>query len=191
MSYQSKQTNAAIRKLLEDNARDYADSCEATRQAYMKKLPYGDPIPAPGKFYDGAAREEYRARCLERQRKAREIIEAEEQTLKRQTMEAPTDDAASVLTLMSLRSDITPDEFHNFMDQYGSNYQARKTARSLAKDRKIYLPDDPLDTQLENLGRLKQTMQNSLTLDAAESGHTTEGYISFVQLDIDSAFATE
>lgn len=193
MSFRSRATNEAIKKILRENANDYKESCHRSREDYIKTLRYGDQIPKEGnKFYNNTDREAYRERCLNRQREARKILASETAALKAETVKAPDAEAVSILSLMAIRSDLTEQELVNMMDKYGSNYQTAKTIHSLANDHKFRnVPTNPIDDQLERIENLDRTLESCLSIDSAEKGHTSDGFISFLSLDIDSAFPTE
>lgn len=78
------------------------------------------------------------------------------------------------------------------MNKYGDNYQAARAIGSLAKDHKFTnVPENPIDEQLERIEGLNNSLSKSLSLDSAESGHISDGFLSFISLDVDSAFPTE
>lgn len=169
----------------------YRISCDSSRNAYMRTLAPGSPVPKEGIIYGDDYRREFESMCAGYQDRAQTILKDALEDLVKIETEAPSTEAVNSITLLKMRDDITEKEIDNLLTKYGDNPQAWRALVSIARDHKIRtFPDHPVYTEIENIENLGANIEKTLTLRSAEQGHA-EGYISFLDAMIDGAFPTE
>lgn len=191
MNYFTKQrVNKDLKSLTSRFKDGYRITCESSRNAHMRTLSPGSPMPPQGIIYGDNIRKEFESECSGYRVKAREIIDEALQDLKKKETEAPTNEAVNSITLLNLRKEITENEIDDLLTRYGKdNPQAWRAINSIAYDHGIKVfKDHPVYEEIEAVEALGKTLEKTISLSSAESGHASDGYITLVDEQIDNVF---
>ena len=188
-------TNQRINKDLKSLVSQFKDGfrikCDSSRNAYMKTLSPGAPMPLEGRIYGDGNRQEFESECMGYRNKAREILGDYLGDLKKKATEAPSTDAVNTISLLNMRSNITEREIDDLLTRYGDNPQAWRAINSIAIDHDIRVfKDHPVYEEISTVEDLGASLDKAISLQSAESGHASDGYIALVNAQIDGAFPT-
>ena len=188
----TQQANYQLKNILDKFAKDYQTTAEASRVAFMQSAKGGDMIPAPGHIYGNDYKARFEDRCREYQTEAETVLTNIIADARAKATEAPSAEAVRVVQMLQLREDLTADEVNNLLSVYGDNAQAYKAIASVAASKDVHVPPCPIDEELKALEDLQRDMAKTLTLSSAESGHTTDSFLSFfASMNIDPTLPTE
>lgn len=162
--------NYELKVILDRYAQDYANTAEASRQAFMQSAKGGDMIPEPGHIYGNEYKAQFKERCRGYQANAEKILNGIIADTRAKATEAPSDEAVRVVQMLQLREEVDTDEVYNLLEVYGSNAQAYKAIASVAASKGVRVRPCPIDEELKDLEALKRDMANTLTLANAEEG---------------------
>lgn len=191
-SYKVREANRALKAILTQYKESYDASCKASREAYLQTLPAGSSVPADGRIYGDAAREEFNGKCWDLRAEAKKILDDLSGELRNRVAEAPSADAVNTLTLLNMRHDVTEDEIAELAKRFDNNPQAWKTLKSIAEQNKIHvLREHPIETSLHQLEDIEQTLDSNLNVFSAERGHTSPGFLAMLETQIDNALPEE
>lgn len=182
--------NTELKAITKEYAKDFRIICEKSKEERIKSLQPGDPMPRAGVLYGDDARERFKARAAEHRTKALSIVDGELAKLNDKMTAAPSTDAVNTLTLLKMRSKITPEDLRPIMERYGDNNQVYDTLRDIAAQHNIRdyaFETNPLRAQAEKLNGLKSSLNNNLRIDRAEKGYANDGFMSFLDAVIDDA----
>lgn len=179
-----------LKSILSDTINSYRTACTDSRSAYMATLKAGARIPEENRLYSTEARERFSAQCMENRHKVHDIFDSIKQELKQKTTAAPSTDAVNTISLLKARGDnLTPEEVHALLDQYGDNVQAFRAIKSIANEHKVYVyRDHPIDEKAKDIEGLERSIDNVLSPVSAESGRYTDGFLAIMNMSIDSCF---
>lgn len=182
--------NRQLKSILSDTVNSYRRACNDSRSAYMATLKAGARIPEENRLYSAEERERFSSLCLESKHKVHDIFDSIKQEFKQKTTAAPSADAVNTISLLKARGDnLTPEEVHALLDQYGDNVQAFRAIKSIANEHKVYVyRDHPIDEKAKDIEGLEQSINNVLSPYSAESGRYSDGFLAFMNMSIDSCF---
>lgn len=191
--YLEEKANKELKSILSQFVDAYRMICESSRNAYMKTLSAGDPVPQEGAIYGENFKSEFESMSAGYREKALEIVEKKLSGLRDKATEAPSAEAVNSIALLNMRKDITEDEIDNLLTRYGDNVQVWKTLVSIAKahDIHVFREDTDLETEIRILTDLEENLEKALSVTSALKGHATEAFMSMVAMDIDRAFPVE
>lgn len=193
MSYESKKANKELKQLTDAFKTNYRLAASQSRDNYVLSLPAGSRVPSEMKFYDKASREQFEVKCQELRQKARSIIDAHIEEVKKQSAAAPSEEALRAVQMLSLRSRPTEEEIDNILTVYGrDNPTVWRTVVGIANDHEIRgWAAHPVDHQLEGIEKLAHDMEWNISAAAAERGRAGDGYMSLLDAQIDQVFDPE
>lgn len=171
--------NYELKVILDRYAKDYADTAEASRQAFMHSAKGGDRIPEPGHIYGNDYKAQFESRCIKYRTDAAKILDGVIADTRAKATEAPSDEAVRVVQMLQLREEVAADEVYSLLEVYGSNAQAYKAIASVAASKGVRVIPCPIDEELKDLEALKRDTLKMLTLSNAEGGHASESFLSF------------
>ena len=184
--------NYELKVILDKFARDFSQTAESSRNAFMQSAEGGTMIPAPGRIYGNDYKAQFEGRCREYQTKAADILDGIISDARAKAVEAPSAEAVRVVQMLQFRKVLTTDEVYNLLAVYGSNAQAYKAIASVAAEKDVRVGPCPLEEELKALEALKHNLLNTLTLASAEGGHASEGFLGlFKSMYIDTALRPE
>ena len=124
-----------------------------SRAEYIKQLPAGSPIPKANKIYGSEYLDAFRKEAEDIRSQAMSAITEERERLSKQQTAAPSDEAVRAISLLKLRTNLTPDDINNMLAAYGSNYSAHKAIVSVASDAgvKYDFPTHEIDRAVDGL----------------------------------------
>ena len=184
--------NYELKVILDKFARDFSQTAESSRNAFMQSAKGGTMIPAPGRIYGNDYKAQFEERCKEYQAKAADILDGIISDVRAKATEAPSAEAVRVVQMLQLRKVLTTAEVYNLLAVYGSNAQAYKAIASVAAEKDVRVGPCPLEEELKALEALKHNLLNTLTLASAEGGHASEGFLGlFKSMYIDTALRPE
>ena len=183
--------NYELKVILDKFARDFSQTAESSRNAFMQSAKGGTMIPAPGCIYGNDYKAQFEERCKEYQAKAADILDGIISDVRAKATEAPSAEAVRVVQMLQLRKVLTTDEVYNLLAVYGSNAQAYKAIASVAAEKDVRIGPCPLDAELKALEDLKHNLLNTLTLASAEGGHASEGFLGLFKSIIDADLRPE
>ncbi len=183
--------NKKLKELLGEYKENWDAECRISRDAYIKTLGAGSPVPAEGMIYGEESKARFDEKCRELSGKADVLLNEELTKLKDKKGEAPSTDATNTLMLASTRSELTEEDISDLIHSYGDNYQAYRTIQDIASKSGHRLNDHPLAQKETAIMDLQHNMDKTLSLYNANSGHASDGYLSFVELQIDQVFPNE
>lgn len=184
--------NYELKVILDKYAQDYAQTAEASRNAFMQSAKGGDKIPISGQIYGNDYKAQFESRCNGYQAEAEKILDGVITETRANATKAPSDEAVRVVQMLKLRKELTPDEVYNLLSVYGSNAQTYKAIASIAASNGVRVMPCPIDEELKDLEALKRDMLKTLTLNNAEGGHATESFLSFFKsVSIDAVLPTD
>ena len=184
--------NYELKVILDKFARDFSQTAESSRNAFMQSAKGGTMIPAPGRIYGNDYKAQFEERCKEYQAKAADILDGIISDVRAKATEAPSAEAVRIVQMLQLRKVLTTDEVYNLLAVYGSNAQTYKAIASVAAEKDVRIGPCPLDAELKALEDLKHNLLNTLTLASAEGGHASEGFLGlFKSMYIDAALRPE
>lgn len=186
-----KNENTQIKGIISQFKDAYRTSCEASRNAYMKTLAPGSPVPKDGVIYGDDYKEEFWSMCKGFQGRANEIMDGVIDRLKNDTTEAPSSEAVNTISLLKMRNNLSRDEVTDLLDRYGENPQAWRAISSIANDHEVYVGDHPIYEEIKDVVGLKQSIDKFLTPLNNNSNLINDGFISILNMQIDSALPTE
>ena len=190
--YRASTINKELKELLNTFKDSYRTTCYASRVQYMKTLPAGSQIPKEGVIYGDAEKQQFDLDCKGFRDKANKILSDAHSELKKEATEAPSTEAVNSITLLNMRKDITETDVDDLLTRYGSNPQAWKTIKSIANDHDIRgFRDHPIDEQIQNIEGLANTLNKTLSLASASSGHAGDGFLAMVAGQIDQTFPVD
>ena len=184
---------ARINKELKDVMHDFNEAykffCRTSREQYMKNLPAGSPVPAEGRIYTEESKNLYAVECTKLRDRARASLAKATSELKKNTTEAPSAEAVNSINLLKIRSDITEGEIMDLVDRYGSNVQAYKAIRSIAKENKIHvLGEHPEDIEMQNIENLSSSIDKAIV---PTNDRISDGLVAMFNMSIDQTFPVE
>lgn len=184
--------NYELKVILDKYAQSYANTAEASRNAFMQSAKGGDKIPIPGRIYGNDYKAHFEGQCLGYQEEAAKILDEVISATRAEATEAPSQEAVRVVQMLQLRDELTADEVHNLLSVYGSNAQAYKAIASVAASKGVRVMACPIDEELKGLEALKRDILRTLTLANAEGGRATDGFIAFFKsVSIDAVLPTD
>ena len=188
-----KNENTQIKGIISQFKDAYRTSCEASRNAYMKTLPSGAPIPKEGVIYGDDYKEEFRSMCCGYRARADEIIDGVIARLKKVMTEAPSSEAVNVVSLLKMRNNLSIEEVRDLLDRYGDNPQTWKAISSIANDHELYVGNHPIYEEMKDVEGLKRSIDKTLTpLNSNYTNtNTRDGFLSILNMQIDGALPTE
>lgn len=186
--YQRQIANRDLKKIIRDYQEGYEKACAASREAYMKTLAPGATVPQAGRIYQQADKEAFKSKCNGYKALANAALDGLVSSLGDAVTSAPSTDAVNAITLLSLQKNATKKDVARLLNTYGNNVQAYKTIVSIAHERGIdeYPRTHPEEATLDNIEKLRDTLNSTLTLHNAEMGHAG-AYMSFVAAEVDEA----
>ena len=186
--YQRQIANRDLKKIIRDYQEGYNLACAASRDAYMKTLAPGATVPKAGRIYRQTEKDDFRSKCNGYKALANAALDGLLSSLGDTVTAAPSTDAVNAITLLSLQKNAGKKDIARLLDAYGKNVQAYKTIVSIAHERGIdeYPRMHPEEATLENIEKLRDTLNSALTLENAEAGRAG-GFMSMVAAEIDEA----
>lgn len=187
--------NAAINKELKNVLNDYKEmyrtSCVRSRNAYIMDLPPGATTPEQNKIYGKNKRAEFEVECAKLRDRADSILNPVIDDLRNRATQAPDADTVNAIKLFDMRTSISRDEVDGMIERYGENPMAHKTIADIAKRHDIRVLPDDTEGQLKAAEDFKNSLDNILTLDSAEHGHSSDGFFGFIEQEINYHFPTD
>lgn len=131
----------------------FTKHAEASRQEHIKELPAGAPLPKANTIYGSEHLAAFREEAEEIRSQAFAAIAEEREKVQKQMADAPSSEAVNAISLMKLRTDLTPDDVSNMLSAYGDNYSAHKAIVSVASEAGVRsdYPAHKLDTAADGL----------------------------------------
>ena len=152
---------------------DYRRTLDEGDKEYRNALKGGDVVGNPGtKIYGKNRRADFDERASNARAAADEVFNAEFCEIDRKKTEAPSADAAAVISMMKGRDNVSPDEVRGLLERYGGNYMAYHALADVAAKNNIKGIDrHSLDERQENLEGLWHSISRALTtIDAERHG---------------------
>ena len=174
-----RNANYELKVILDRYAQDYADTAEASRQAFMQSAKGGDMIPEPGHIYGNEYNAQFESRCIKYQADAAKILDSVIADTRAKVTEAPSDEAVRVVQMLQPRNELSADEVHYLLEVYGNNAQAYKAIASVAASKGVRVMPCPIDEELKDLEALKRDTVSTLTLANATKGHAVKSFLEF------------
>lgn len=189
MSYESRRINGELKKLVKEFNEGFKTGTERSREAYVRTLAPGATVPAGGKFYDQASRDEFSSKCQGLREKARDILDGQLTEIRKQATAAPSADAVNSIQMLSMRKNITAKEVDDLLQTYGDNPMAYRTITDIAHDHGLYGWDKhPIEDQLEQVEYISRSFESAFTTPSAERGLAGDGFCSMLNAQIDGVF---
>lgn len=190
--YSDERANKELKSIISQFKDSYRIACDSSRDAYMKTLAAGAPIPKEGSLYGETFKNEFESMCSGYRDKARKIVEKKLSELREEVTKAPSTEAVNSITLLNMRNNITEAEIDDLLTRYGDNVQAWRTIVSIARDHNIYaFRDNDIDERIAAAESLERTLDKALSAQSAIGGRASDGFLSMVELDIDKVFPIE
>ena len=141
-----------------------------SRAEYIKQLPAGSPIPKANTIYGSEHLDAFREEAEEIRSQVFGAIAEEREKLSKEMAAAPSSEAVNAISLMKLRTDLTPDDVNNMLSVYGSNYSAHKAITSIANSAgvKYDYPTHKLDKTADGLDFIASKVPSMFTATAYE-----------------------
>ena len=187
-----QQANYRLKNIIDQFGKDYETACAASLQAFVASSKGGDMLPMPGHIYGNDHKERFEAHCRDVENEAVSIVEEQEAVLSNKLTEAPTADAVNIVQMLALRDDLTEEEVNNLLAKYGDNVQTFKAIVSVAASKGLHNRwTCPQEEKLEDLRALAAAFHRTFTLQSAEVGHASTGFLEMLKLQVDSALHLE
>ncbi len=192
MSYQSKQANKALKAIFNEFMDTYSKICRSSREGYLKTLAPGAEVPKEGMIYGTASRDQFDAEAKKLREKADAIMEEAAAALREKMTAAPSTEAVNTLSALNLRDDTTEDEIDFFLTKYSDNPQVWQTLVSIGRryGYRDFRNHEVFD-QLRKVEDLQRSIDSTLTGANAMSGRVSNGFLSFLELQIDDCFPAD
>ena len=191
--FSNERINKDLKSIMSQFRDSYKSMSDASRLEYIKTLAPGANVPEEGRIYGDDRRAEFESMCQGYRAKVSDFIQGAIKDLKNKVTESPSPDAVNTITLLNLRSDVTPEEIDDLIDRYGDNVQAYKAIVSIANEKKIKGLDviHPIEIEIRDAEDLESAIERSLNIASATSGHTSDAFLDMIDLQIDNAFPTD
>lgn len=148
----------------------FTKHAEASRQEHIKQLSAGAPLPKANTIYGSEHLAAFREEAEELRSQAFAAIAEEREKVQKQMADAPSDEAVRAISLMKLRTDLTPDDVSNMLSAYGDNYSAHKAITSIANEAGVRsdFPAHRLDTASDGLDFIASKVPSMFSATAYE-----------------------
>lgn len=188
-------TNKKLKEITGNYKDDFKRICDLSREKRLKELKPGERIPEKGFIYGDEAKDQFRTKAEQYRNKAIDLIDAEINVYRDKLTDAPSTEALNSVQLMALREKVTKDDINDLIERYGDNPMVFDTIKDLAKQKGIISEsefiDHPLRQKIDAMENVRKHINRSLTFYEAERGHATDGFIAFLDSEIDGAFDPE
>lgn len=191
--FQNERVNKDLKSVMSQFRDAYKSMSDASRLEYIKTLAPGASVPEEGRIYGDDKRAEFESLCQGYRAKVNDIIQGAIKDLKTKVTESPSSDAVNTITLLNLRTDITPEEIEDLISRYGDNVQAYKAITSVAIEKGVKGFDTvhPVEIEIRDAEDLESAIERSLNIASATSGHTSDAFLDMIDLQIDNVFPVD
>lgn len=190
-NYERQKANKALKQILREYQSSYNAKVKNSRNEYLQSMKPGQQIPSsiPLSSQDRARFEEDIDRC---KAKVADIIKPLHDELEDYITKAPSTEATNTIMMLSLRSNVSETDISSLMSKYGENVQAYKAIRDIAIKHDIRgFNEHEAEVELANIDDLSKSIMKTMSTGSAESGHASDGFISIMEVSIDSALPCE
>lgn len=148
----------------------FTQHAESSRQEHIKELPAGAPLPKANTIYGSEHLAAFREEAEELRSQALAAIAEEREKVQKQMADAPSNEAVNAISLMKLRTDLTPDDINTMLSAYGENYSAHKAITSIANSAgvKYDYPSHKLDKAADGLDYVASKVPSMFSATAYE-----------------------
>lgn len=158
-----------LRQIAKEFMDEYNIHCTTSRNALIKSMRPGEPVPPEGEIYGIDYQNAFNERASLYRSKVDTILDAKlDEALKAKT-KAPEADVANTIVMLSARDNVTEDDINDMVSAYGDNYQVYRSLQDIAKKNGAVLPDHPLAQKETVLLDAKRTFDNFMTYKGAST----------------------
>lgn len=166
-----------LRQISKEFMDEYNIHCTTSRNAHIKNLRPGEPVPPEGKIYGAEYKNAFDERASFYRGKIDGILDSRIDEVKKAKAKAPEADVANTIVLLSTRDNVTDEDISDMVSAYGDNYQVYRSLQDIAKKSGSILPDHPLAQKETVLSDAKRTFDNFMSYEGASS--YGNGFVDF------------
>lgn len=187
--YDRKVINEKLKREFRRYSDTYSKLSEAAKMDYLKTAQPGEKVPERVAL-SGEYAERFQNTINDIRVNVDNLLRPIQEKLEASITDAPSQEAANTIALLSTRKHIDQAEIEHLINRYGDNVQAYNAIKDIASEHDVYLMNHQVLSDLKAVKSLADT-PSSFSLMNANSGKATAGMISFVEMSIDSTFPTE
>lgn len=162
-----------LRQISKEFMDEYNIHCTTSRNAHIKNLRPGEPVPPEGKIYGAEYQKAFDERAFFYRGKIDGILDSMIDEVKKAKAKAPEADVANTIVLLSTRDNVTDEDISDMVSAYGDNYQVYRSLQDIAKKNGSILIDHPLVEKENTLSDIKRTFDNFMTYQGVSSRGNT------------------
>lgn len=192
-AYKSTKANRNLKAIMKSYRDNYESLCDSSRKDYIQTLGAGSRVPAEGRLYTDAAREDFAEKCRSYRSEVRSIIDDALSDLKAESTKAPDADAVNVVSLLKTRSNVSEQEIDDLLTRYGKDCpQIWRAIKDIAASNKhYYVPDHPVDAVINDISDLGSSIDRALMPPLSNAAATPSGVFSMIGLTVDAVFPAD
>lgn len=167
-------TKDTLKQLKADLDNAFVRYSETSRDALIKTLAPGTPLPQNNRIYGDTYLDAFREEAAAIRKKAYDAINAERTRIAKEKTITPSTESVNAVSMMKLTSDLSADDITNALNRFGENYTTFRAIRSIAQDAGIkgVVKEHELDKASAGLDFIEQKVASAFSSVAYEKDGT-------------------